>query len=937
MKESAMNPIRRNLKIGILVSALTFLIIPARPFQAISPRPEQAAVPAGGSGGMLDQGLISKRAPGFIFKLVRSTQTVAALKPRGAAGFDFTPGGLLAERSLNGYVHLGDLNLRIRKGTAGAWTDFSTSAVRKPVLALAAEGPVLAAADLAPTLGPDCPLKVTRSWVVENGKLILRFELKNPSETPVQVGGLGIPMVFNNAINDRELEEAHAVCSFSDPYIGVDAGYLQVTRLSGLGPVLLVVPDGRTPFEAYNPILNPRRRPGDSISIFTDLTPRGQTFEGFGEWLVHSQAYAETEWKQVRPWNSPTLLTLAPGESKTYGLKFLLADEIRKIEETLAVNGRPVAVGIPGYVLPTDIDGKLFLRYPQAVKSMDVEPREAVAINGNAATAGGWKAYTLRGKALGRARLTVAYEDGLVQTIQYFVTKSQAEAVDDLGRFLTTKQWFVDPADPFKRSPSVMGYDREENRIITQDSRVWVAGLGDEGGSSWLTGAMKLFGRPDQAQADKYQEFVDKVLWGGLQYKDGPSQYAVRKGLFYYQPDQMPAGFYRKDLNWGSWTSWKKADTEKTDRSYNYPHVAALHWTMYRLARNHVGLIANHPWDWYLGNAYQTILAMMRFAPHYTQFGQMEGTVFLEILLDLKREGWTTEAADLEAKMKSRAEIWKSKAYPFGSEMAWDSTGQEEVYAWTKYFGDPGKAEVTLNAILGYMPTVPHWGYNGNARRYWDFLYAGKISRIERQIHHYGSSLNAIPVLSAFRDRPEDFYLLRVGYGGTMGTLTNIDPEGFASAAFHSFPDTLKPDPISGDFAPNFFGHALNTAAYLTEHPEFGWTAFGGNVEVRGPVVRLTPLDSFRSRVFLAPLGLWLTLEAGTFASVELNTETRRVRVALSKTSKFTPNARLRVEHPAGMGAGTAAGYRPIADFKLERGAYVVPLAAAETWIELKD
>lgn len=55
----------------------------------------------------------------------------------------------------------------------------------------------------------------------------------------------------------------------------------------------------------------------------------------------------------------------------------------------------------------------------------------------------------------------------------------------------------------------------------------------------------------------------------------------------------------------------------------------------------------------------------------------------------------------------------------FGSEMAWDSTGQEGVYAWSKYFNDSTTAINTLNSILAYQPTVPHWGYNGNARRYW--------------------------------------------------------------------------------------------------------------------------------------------------------------------------------------------------------------------------
>lgn len=55
----------------------------------------------------------------------------------------------------------------------------------------------------------------------------------------------------------------------------------------------------------------------------------------------------------------------------------------------------------------------------------------------------------------------------------------------------------------------------------------------------------------------------------------------------------------------------------------------------------------------------------------------------------------------------------------FASEMAWDSTAQEGVYAWSKFFNDSTTAINALNSILAYQPTVPHWGYNGNARRYW--------------------------------------------------------------------------------------------------------------------------------------------------------------------------------------------------------------------------
>ena len=187
---------------------------------------------------MLSQGTIDLDTPEFTLTLVRSSQTVAALKPKGAGDFDFTPGDLLISRSHDGYFHLGDITLhRLAKmEVLGNGRNYSTATARAPVAVLPRSKGVLAAADLTPTLPADLPLQVTRSWVLESGKLVLRFELKNKSSSTVEIGALGIPMVFNNVLNDRSLEEAHAKCSFYDPYIGEDAGYLQVTRLSGHGP-----------------------------------------------------------------------------------------------------------------------------------------------------------------------------------------------------------------------------------------------------------------------------------------------------------------------------------------------------------------------------------------------------------------------------------------------------------------------------------------------------------------------------------------------------------------------------------------------------------------------------------------------------------------------------------------------------------------------------
>ena len=220
--------------------------------------------------------------------------------------------------------------------------------------------------------------------------------------------------------------------------------------------------------------------------------------------------------------------------------------------------------------------------------------------------------------------------------------------------------------------------------------------------------------------------------------------------------------------------------------------------------------------------------------------------------------------------------------------------------------------------------TVPHWGYNGCARRYWDFLYGGKLTRIERQLHHYGSGLNAIPLLTEFRQHPDDLYLLRVGYGGTMGAISSIDQQGFASAAFHSFPSTLKWDAYSGDYGPNFFGHAFNAGTYLVDTKDFGYQAFGGDVQKKNGWIEVRPRDSFRQRVFLAPAGLFLTLDAGTFESVAFETKTGAVRVTLSPAKPNTPRARLRLETTA---AGKAR-YATEKAFGPEAGASTITLGA---------
>ena len=847
--------------------------------------------------------------PSFQLKLVKASQTVAALRPAKDLNFDFTPGDRLEIRDKDGLYHLGDINLRI-KTMEGDWKSYSTAEKRAVVSPLETSDNIIAAADLANTLPSDIPVTIKRFYEIDKEHLVMRFEITNKAAQTIEIGALGIPMIFNNILEGKSLNETHAQNVFFDPYIGLDAGYLEVKRLSGRGSALLVLPQEHMPFEAYRPLLD-------------DATPRSIVFEGFHEWMVYSKAYAENEWKGVHQWNKPTSLVLQPKETKNFSLKFVLSEGIEGIENTLIKEEQPVATSIPGYVLPLDITSQLFLNYKSEVSSFEIEPKGALQIKEDGKTEKGIPKYTVQGKKWGRARLTITYKNGVTQSINYKVIKPETEVVKDFGHFLTTAQWFDEPNDPFKRNPSVISYDYKTKRQVTKDSRSWISGLSDEGGAGgWLAAIMKQLIQPDKEEIGKLQQFVDQTLWGVIQYSEGKNKYGVKKSVFYYEPDSLPKGTYSDTINYKSWTAWDHKHANDPGRSYNYPHVAAAYWVMYRLARYHEGLVDNRTYDWYLKQAYHTAIAMVEQAPYYAQFGQMEGSVFLYILKDLKAENYTDMATDLEARMKERADHWKALDYPFGSEMPWDSTGQEEVYLWSDYFGYNYKANVTLNAILAYMPTMPHWAYNGNARRYWDFLYGGELRRVERQIHHYGSSLNAIPVLKQYR-KTNNLYLLKVGYGGLLGGISNITQDGFGPAAFHSYPTELRIDYLSGDYGSGFYGYAVNTSTYLTKDEALGWLAFGGNLSIKNDIVEVKLTTAAKSRVYITPKKLWLTLDAGTFEKVSYNIQTDALEITLNSKDDFTPNAYLRINKDIEL------------PYEKVRGAFEIPLQKKSLTIKL--
>jgi hypothetical protein len=78
---------------------------------------------------------------------------------------------------------------------------------------------------------------------------------------------------------------------------------------------------------------------------------------------------------------------------------------------------------------------------------------------------------------------------------------------------------------------------------------------------------------------------------------------------------------------------------------------------------------------------------------------------------------------------------------------------------------------------------------------------------------------------------------------------------------------------------------------YLVDMPTFGWQAFGGTVTSTSPNITVTVTDAVRRKIFIAPLGQQLSLDAGAFESLVFNPATRTVVVIITAAPIGVANA----------------------------------------------
>eukprot|EP00947_MAST-08B_sp_MAST-8B-sp1_P005461 g5461.t1 len=637
-----------------------------------------------------------------------------------------------------GSYNLGDVVLRARPQGAASSTTTTTTATPYTTLTSSRGPPVVPidplptgelAAATVPLAGGDPALSksllLERHYYKPAGSaddgqgLTIRFDLRNNGTAHLEIGAFGLPMIFatSNACNRSTLDSLAATCAMVDPAISSHHGFVSVTRMTGTGAVLLVVPKSKTGFEAYRNM--PEAGFGGAFYELTSL----------------SAAYAAEEWvnASTRQWIEPTSQILAPGQQTSFTFRLLLAPGgVRDKDAALQRAGFAVLQAVPSYAIATDMaNASLHVLPPRgaSIVGTTVEPMPSLFTLGPASPIGkqGFFALPIAFSAeggngdskltkggtkggpshrYGRARVTVHYSDGTDSVASYFVLPPLDQHVLSYGRFMSEVAWYDNVTDPFGRGHSVLAWNRALKKHIGvgpwdngyEDNRIFNNGLSDEAGAGANVGlAAVAGGTVDPAVAAKLDLYINDTVYGikpglpfgaSLQCIDGdeasespscgppsvvgPTAGGVMASMFWVPTSsaepRMPGYDYDPlwfcDQNktkgascppgWPGWR-WDQARGASLGRAYNYAHVSSTYLGMYQAAE-YDALKTLRPRKWYLTRAYKTIVAMYYQASWYSHQGLMDGTNFWTVLEALKAEGdMQQEAAEVEAIMRKRA------------------------------------------------------------------------------------------------------------------------------------------------------------------------------------------------------------------------------------------------------------------------------------------
>lgn len=786
-------------------------------------------------------------------------------------------------------ARVGDVFLRYRHAE-GEWHTLDTSSPdsRQPAsLIVSPDGKQQRAhfSDGGVALHLDLTLKIRPKAIDWN------ITLTNHSDSPVEIGDLGIPLPISSRFRRGE-PLSSAVLKHS--FISGHGSFLFWMRPNSVGPYLMLIPTGNTHLEFWEA---PRRRQNDAAAAARGI----RDYRVF----VHSAVAGAEAAAQGGRWRQPhTSHKLAPagqaGDSRSYGFRFLWAEDYGGVRQALVDEGLVDVQVVPGMTIPSDLSATLALRTHQPIHSIEAEHVDETFIE-PLGTRGDYQLFRVQFNRLGENLLTVHYGDDRHLYLEFFSTEPLETLYRKRAAFIAHSQhrdpskWYNGLITDWNMESHVLPSPDNYDRI--RGFRIYAVTCDDPGlcKPAFLAAKNAVYPAPQEIEAIDY--YIENFVWGGLQRTtDETYPYAIY-GIQDWKRNRESHDPGRN----GQLHIW---------RCYDYPHVVLMYFSMYRVARQFLEIDTKLTATEYLMRAYGTAQALFT-VPRKVEGWSAYGTgfynelVIVDLIAALETEGMHDEAKTLRDHWHRKVRYFVNRRPNlFVSEYAFDSTGFESTHALAKYAVE--HADEQGNDALGIT--------RSDARQFMEKQIAANIfcrGWLEPAYYYLGSDYrggagnaytlsymsqmggwSVLDYALHFAQDPAPY--LRLGYASYLSAWALMNTGTPESNYGYWYPGPENDGGAGGGFEPAAFGTtwlgqphrrgswyyaceidlgycgALRAAAtVLADDPIFGRYCFGGDWRMADGRVEAVPKDGLRLRfhAMLSSGNLHLELDSDRFAT----------------------------------------------------------------------
>lgn len=667
------------------------------------------------------------------------------------------------------------------------------------------------------------------------------IRLKNPLNEVLTVRKLGIPLMMNQFFRgDNQFK--YDKCVLRHTCITHHHSYIYWATSGNGTQTLLLQALGDTPLMHFSC--------EEDHPVFGRKGSMGSAFEGcFYVYLVHEK----TPFSHIET----SALVLEQGEEKEFSFFLGIEKDFEALEVRIVANGGITAQAVPGMCVPCGEEVKLIIDGGEGVEiCLPDEGDELLGMDCMCER----KVAKLRLAGYGVRNVWLRKSD-TVMKLQFFAMEPLEDIIRSQSAFIAAKQFETEEADPCYHG--LLMWDMTARHRVNSSCNPfgadWMAGGSDEIG---LVSGLFLSGKnvylPDEKEVRVLNDYVKDFLVERLTEHPG---YRVHRMVPWFQMFEPWAGYGADDV-------W---------RAYNYVHVINTVYNMYRISSLYSFDFLEEP-VYYITLAYEYMKAMFTYwmfpdgvgATKYANMGELHMALSLEG--DLRKEGLASQADWVRQTVEMKAYYFASKEYPYGSEMPYDSTAFEAVYAYGKAAGDSRVMERSCAVACANRGRQPVW-----------YLYCTDLRQMGDSSWNvsYMTQLGAYPIydwLFSWKKEEERkaclgeiAYLAQTWYAsylagwslynsggfwsqepenqGASGWIIDGDVGYFSGQKNGKGPYNKGLVAMSGESALGFYGALQIAASAVFNHPVLGRIGLGCRLEGEAGNEVIIPVDGLGIRM----------------------------------------------------------------------------------------